>query len=267
MAGTLPSELVDETRRTLDHVVRLNLPAPVWPAVGALLQRIDAAARAGDAGRLGVELATLRAMGLGPSSVQPSVQPARATPPPPPGYQPGAPAHRRSSVGWIVAAVVAVLVLGVAVTWTTLGSSDTNTGSPPTSFTQTPEPMPTFPDASEPMLTSPGVPTLTLDTPTPTGGYTTPNSTNPPSQSSDSDAAGIAVVVGIAAAVVLAAVAIVAMTMQRRGSRPPSRSDRPGPAPRAPEPRAQPMPLPAPHEIVELANRTVLTLSAHGGRA
>ena len=252
MAGTLPSELVDETRRTLDHVVRLNLPAPVWPAVGALLQRIDAAARAGDAGRLGVELATLRAMGLGP----PSVQPARATPPPPPGYQPGAPAHRRSSVGWIVAAVVAVLVLGVAVTWTTLGSSDTNTGSPPTSFTQT----------TEPMRTSPGVPTLTLDTPTPTGGYTTPNSINPPSQSSDSDAAGIAVVVG-AAAVVLAAVAIAAMMMQRRGSRLPSRSDRPGPAPRAPEPRAQPMPLPAPHEIVELANRTVLTLSAHGGRA
>ncbi len=267
VAGPLPADLVDETRRTLDQVERLNLPAPVWPRVGESLRRIDAAAESGDVPRLGAELVALRTVaGVRPpaSPIPPASRPAGAgsqpqayggygygapapppmSPPqaypsaPPPGVAMGGPGSRRRPWVWVIAGIacaIAVLLLAVVV----LSKSDFSTSSPPnSSSSQTASPSSIGPTTSTPS----------------TPGY-----------ASESSKAGVVVAVIIAAVLVVVGVAVLLIVVQNRSARHRSTgvvSDRPPPPPRPPVSPTLPMPA----EMREQLNRTVHTVLSHGGR-
>ena len=287
MAGPLPADLVDETRRTLDQVERLNLPAPLWPRVGESLRRIDAAAESGDVPRLGEELVALRTVagvrppasptppasrpagagsqpqayggyGNGAPAPTPMVPPSMSTSVAPPGGAVGGSGSPRRPWIWVVAAVggaIAVLFVAVGVFTT----SDFSTSSPPDfSSSQTVSPWPIGPTTSTPV--APGYPS---ESPSPIGPTT--SKAVAPGYPSESSKAGVAVAVIIAAVLVVVGVALLLIVVQKRSARHRSTrvvSDRPSPPPRPPVSPTLPMPA----EMREQLNRTVHTVLSHGGR-
>jgi hypothetical protein len=278
VAGKLPASLLDETGQTLNHVVRAQLPADRWRAVATAMHRVDNAVRAGEPAELRHELDQLRWVVQPPGPHRPtSTAQSGSTPPqlspgamPPPQMLPGASSPqsdfrgymgygppRRSFVRrwwWLIAAALgSLLVVVFAASIMMVGDSGTSI-SPTVDITRTPDVPPTSRTATT------GAPTTTG-----TGGPPTTPSVAPP-PAADSDGGGVdpvLVLVGLAA--VIAAVVVV-VNIRRKRSRV---SSPPGHGATMAAPRQfvnPPLLMPAPREVVEFANRTVLSLAAHGGR-
>ncbi|WP_164478811.1 hypothetical protein [Mycolicibacterium stellerae] len=242
----LPADLVDETRRTLDQVERLNLPAPVWPRINESLRRIDVAAGSGDVPRLGAELVALRIVaGVGPPARPDwATGPAPLGPPQPDaigGYGYGRPVvtgrsgSRRRPWIWVTVAIagaIAVFLLALVVSM-----SDSNVSGPGSSTSRT---------ASQ----------------SPIGPTTSPHTT--PAYPSESSKAGVVVAIIIAAVLVVVGVAVLLIIGQNRSARHRSTgvAQPPSPPPQAPVLSTLPMPA----EMREQLNRTVHTVLSHGGR-
>jgi hypothetical protein len=265
VARKLPASLLDETGQTLNHVVRARLPADRWPAVATAMHRVDNAVRAGEPAALRHELDQLRWVvqppgphrpastaqfgstppQMPPGAMPPPQMPAGPTPPAPmpvgamspqsafPGYVAYGP-PRRSFVRrwwWVIAAALgAVLVVVFATSIMMVGDSAT-TGAPTT---------------------------------TRTGGPPTTSVAPPPTADSDG---GSVVLVGVLVALAAAVAAVVVVVNIRRKSSRVSSHPGHGTTTAAPRPFVSPsLLMPAPREVVEFANRTVLSLAAHGGR-
>jgi hypothetical protein len=285
VAGKLPASLLDETGQTLNHVVRARLPADRWPAVATAIHRIDNAVRAGEPAELRHELDHLRwvvqppgphrptstaQFGSTPPQMPPGAtspqMPAGAMPPqmPPgatspqsafPGYLRYGPPRRSFVWRWwwlIAAALGSVLVVVFAASIMMVGDSGSSI-SPTMDPTLTPGVPPTSRTATT------GAPTTTR-----TGGPPTTSVAPPPTADSDGGSVVLVGVLVALTAVVAAGVVIVNVRRKRsRVSSPPGHVTTTA----APQPFVGPsLLMPAPREVVEFANRTVLSLAAHGGR-
>jgi hypothetical protein len=291
VAGKLPASLLDETGQTLNHVVRTRLPADRWPAVATAMHRVDNAVRAGEPAALRHELDQLRWVVQPPGPHRPTSAAQFGSTPPQmpsgamspqsafPGYVAYAPPRRSFVRRWwwlIAAALGSVLVVVFAASIMMVGDSG-NSISPTMDPTLTPDVPPTSrttatldqPPTSRTTATTGAPPTsrtATTGAPTTTrtGGPPTTSVAPPPTAESDG---GSVVLVGVlvALAAVVAAVVVV-VNIRRKQSRV---SSHPGHGTTTAEPRPFVSPsllMPAPREVVEFANRTVLSLAAHGGR-
>jgi hypothetical protein len=126
VAGSLSVQLTDETRRTLESVVRLTLPAENWPRVALVLRQIDEALKAGDSEGLQARLHVLREIAdVGQQETVTSPDVVRYPPP----------------MRWIVAALVgAGLLFGGAIVLVALRHFGDSGGAPVPTTTAPPAP-------------------------------------------------------------------------------------------------------------------------------
>jgi hypothetical protein len=278
VAGKLPASLLDETGQTLNYVVRARLPADRWRAVATAMHRVDNAVQAGEPAELRHELDQLRWVVQPPEPHRPtSTAQSGSTPPqmppgamPPPQMPPAAtspqtalPGYgdygppRRSFVRrwwwwWLIAALGSVLVVVFAASIMMVGDSGSSI-SPTMNSTITSDVPPTS------LTATTGAPTTTRTADPPT------TSVAPP-PTADSDCGSVAPVLVLVALTAVVAAGVVVVNVRRKRSRVSSPLGH-GATTAAPQPFLSPsLLMPAPREVVEFANRTVLSLAAHGGR-
>lgn len=245
MVGGVPQDLVDETRDALSSVVRRRLPPGRWDAVHQAISEINAASETADAEAL---RRGLDALSEGQGATRDAALESRGIAAAPPPAFDAAKGGRRSSRTPVIVAVfvLALAALGLMAALVLGLGDDGKRSVPPRATTGATSPPDTSTAANPSTTQFPSTTTTTsaageVNPPNTRGGWATP-----------------LIIVGLAAVVSVVIAAIAVQRWRRPSADVPEHAVRLGFV-------ATPPALPAPREIIEFANRTVLSLNALGG--